>query len=98
LLIKGQGFQSPLAGLGAGILDYAGTKLHWKRHYGIDYTWAYFVPSGDELNKLCAMAEEGKLKSNIAATFSFDEFAKAFEMLDNSTGAPRPSGKIVIKV
>lgn len=103
LLKIGDTYSWPIAGLGAGMSHYLSTKLEWKQNYNINYSWAYFIPDGDGLASLCDMAEEGKLVPNVAHVFKFDEFSKAFHLLDSRPIDPavinsRASGKIVVKL
>ena len=85
---------NPLVGLGAGTAAYLSKKAQWKRHYNIDYMWAYFTPNGQALEHLVELTEKGKMRPNVAQTFTLSQFEEAFDYLINN----KPSGKVVLKI
>jgi NADPH:quinone reductase-like Zn-dependent oxidoreductase len=62
--------------------------------YGISAYFCFVQPSSEQLDKLTALADAGKLKVNIDSEFNLDEVAKAHERSESG----HAHGKIIINV
>ena len=64
------------------------------KEQGVNISSHMVESNGDDMNSLKELLENGKIKSHISKTFSFDEMAKAHEQLESG----RTVGKVVVKL
>lgn len=61
---------------------------------GVHYRWAFFMPSGPNLDEIAELVDSGKIQPVIDEVFSFSEVPKAFLKLEGG----HARGKTVINV
>ncbi|NWW36054.1 RT4I1 protein, partial [Panurus biarmicus] len=71
-----------------------GSKTLKHLFFGVHYRWAFFMPSGPNLDEIAELVDSGKIKPVIDEVFSFSEVPKAFLKLEGG----HARGKTVINV
>ena len=72
--------------------DFSDEILNLAKERKVDVSWLLVKSSGEDMNKLKALLENGRLKPHVSKTFAFEDMGKAHLHLESG----RTVGKVVV--